>query len=115
MEGTPQITWTAGFFAVLTFLGLVATAATTLAWFVGAQRRPLSTLTRWLSLVPVVGLVLGVLLLGERHGGWMVAGANTYLPDACGPPCERGPKPLLTRTCGVDREGAGRAPDRALT
>ena len=131
MEGAPQIAWTPRFFNVLTFLGLVATAATTLAWFVKAQRRPLSTLTTWLFLVPVVGLVLGVLLLGERAGGWTVAGVALrdhwgagpgHLHDCHDIPSGRlptaartGPKPLLTRTCGVDPGGDGRAPDWALT
>lgn len=79
VEGTPEIAWTPRFLAVLTFLGLVATAGTTLAWFVEAQRRPLSTLTPWLFLVPIVGLVLGVVLLGERPGGWTVAGVALVL------------------------------------
>ena len=73
VEGTPEIAWTPRFLAVVTFLGLVATAATTLAWFVEAQRHPLSTLTPWMFLVPIVGLVLGVVLLGERPGGWTIA------------------------------------------
>ena len=79
VEGTPEIGWTPRFLAVLFFLGLVATAATTLAWFVEAQRRPLSTLTPWLFLVPIIGLVLGVVLLGERPAGWTVAGVALVL------------------------------------
>lgn len=79
VEGTPEIAWTPRFLAVLAFLGLVATAATTLAWFVEAQRHPLSTLTPWMFLVPIVGLVLGVVLLGERPGGWTVAGVALVL------------------------------------
>lgn len=66
VEGAPQIDWTVRFVAVLGFLGLVATAATTLAWFVETQRCALSSLTPWMFLVPVVGLVIGIVLLGER-------------------------------------------------
>lgn len=64
---------------MLSFLGLVATAATTLAWFVEAQRCPLSALTPWMFLVPVVGLVLGIVLLGERPDGWTGAGVVLVL------------------------------------
>ena len=139
VEGTPEIAWTSRFLAVLGFLGLVATAATTLAWFVEAQRRPLSTLTPWLFLVPIVGLVLGVVLLGERPGGWTVAGVALVLlsmrvalrdhggagpghlhdchctpPGRLATPARTGPKPLLPRTSGRDSGRTGRAPDEAL-
>lgn len=66
VEGPPEIAWTPRFVAVLAFLGLIATAATTVAWFVETQRCELSTLTPWMFLVPVVGLVVGVGVLGER-------------------------------------------------
>lgn len=66
VEGPPAIDWTVRFVAVLMFLGIVATAATTLAWFVETQRCALSSLTPWMFLVPVFGLVVGVALLGER-------------------------------------------------
>lgn len=79
VEGAPTIAWTPRFLAVLSFLGLVATAATTLAWFVEAQRCPLSALTPWMFIVPVFGLVLGIALLGERPGGWTVAGVVLVL------------------------------------
>lgn len=79
VEGTPAIAWTPRFLAVLAFLGLVATAATTLAWFVEAQRCPLSTLTPWLFLIPIVGLVLGMVLLSERPDGWTVVGVALVL------------------------------------
>lgn len=139
VEGTPQIAWTPRFLAVLTFLGLVATAATTLAWFVEAQRRPLTTLTPWLFLVPVVGLVLGVVLLGERPGGWTIAGVALvlfsmrvalrdhggagpgHLHDCgCTPsgrlptPARTGQKPLPTGVLGRDSGGTGRAPNEVL-
>ena len=139
VEGTPWVAWTLRYLVVLTFLGLVATAAPTLAWFVEAQRRPLSTLTPWLFLVPVVGLVLGAVLLGERPGGWTVAGVALVLLSmrvglrdhgGAGPghlhDCDcttsgrlprsarTGPKPLLLRLRGGDSRGTGRAADGAV-
>lgn len=66
VEGVPHIDWTLRFVVVLAFLGLLATAATTLAWFVETQRCELSTLTPWMFLVPVFGLVVGIAVLGER-------------------------------------------------
>jgi hypothetical protein len=35
---------------------------------------PLSSLTPWLFLVPVFGLLIGIVGLGERPGAWTVAG-----------------------------------------
>lgn len=66
VEGAPRIDWTLRFIAVLAFLGLVATAATTLAWFVETQRCELSALTPWMFLVPIFGLAVGIGVLGER-------------------------------------------------
>jgi drug/metabolite transporter (DMT)-like permease len=79
VEGAPHIAWTPRFVAVLAFLGLVATAATTLAWFVETRRCPLSSLTPWMFLVPVVGLVIGVMVLGERPDAWTVTGVVLVL------------------------------------
>lgn len=74
VEGVPHIDWTLRFVGVLAFLGLVATAATTLAWFVETQRCALSSLTPWMFLVPVFGLVIGVAVLGERPNPLTLAG-----------------------------------------
>ncbi|WP_220094033.1 DMT family transporter [Arthrobacter sp. AQ5-05] len=74
VEGPPIISWTPRFILVLGFLGLVATAATTLAWFVEAQRSALSSLTVWMFLIPVFGLVIGIVVLGERPSPWTAAG-----------------------------------------
>ena len=74
VEGAPDIAWTPRFLVVLAFLGLVATAATTLTWFVETQRCPLSALTPWLFLVPVFGLIIGIVALGERPDAWTVTG-----------------------------------------
>lgn len=74
VEGVPHIDWTLRFVTVLAFLGLVATAATTVAWFVETQRCELSSLTPWLFLVPVFGLVIGFAVLGERPNLTTAAG-----------------------------------------
>lgn len=79
VEGPPAIDWTPRFVIVLAFLGLVATAATTLAWFVEAQRSALSSLTVWMFLIPVFGLVIGVVVLGERPGVWTWLGIAMVL------------------------------------
>ncbi len=78
VEGVPDIAWTARFVGVLAFLGLIATAATTLAWFVEAQRCPLSSLTPWMFLVPVFGLLIG-LVAGERPNAWTGVGVALVL------------------------------------
>jgi probable blue pigment (indigoidine) exporter len=74
VEGPPHITWTLRFVTILLFLGVIATAATTLAWFVETQRCPLSLLTPWMFLVPIFGLLIGFVVLGERPGIWTVIG-----------------------------------------
>lgn len=79
VEGRPDISWTPRFVAVLAFLGLIVTAATTLAWFVETQRCPLTALTPWMFLVPVFGLVIGVAVLRERPGLWTIAGIALVL------------------------------------
>jgi probable blue pigment (indigoidine) exporter len=79
IEGAPNIAWTPRFVAVLLFLGILATAATTLAWFVETQRCALSSLTPWMFLVPVFGLVIGFVVLGERPDAWTVAGITLVL------------------------------------
>lgn len=79
VEGAPVIDWTPRFMLSLAFLSLVGTGATTVAWFVEARRARLDALTAWLFLTPVVGIVLGVWLLGERPAGWTVVGLAATL------------------------------------
>jgi probable blue pigment (indigoidine) exporter len=74
VEGPPHITWTLRFVIIVLFLGIVATAATTLAWFVETQRCPLTSLTPWMFLVPIFGLLVGFVVLGERPGVWTITG-----------------------------------------
>ncbi|PZS11822.1 MAG: EamA family transporter [Pseudonocardiales bacterium] len=78
-EGAPVIDWTPRFIGVLAFLGLVATAAASVAWFVETQRCALASLTAWMFLVPVFGLLLGVVVLAERPAGWTLVGLALVL------------------------------------
>lgn len=66
VEGPPTITWSARFVAVLAVLALAATALPYLLWFAELRRASITSVTAWTLLVPVVGVILGVVLLGER-------------------------------------------------
>lgn len=79
VEGVPVIAWTPRFVVSLVFLSLFGTAATTVAWFIEARRSRLDALTAWTFLTPVVGLVLAVLVLGERPAGWSAVGLAASL------------------------------------
>ena len=78
-EGSPAITWTPGFVIVLAFLGLVGTAAAFVAWFQETVRCPLGTLSAWMFLVPVFGMAVGLVALGERPGPWTLLGLALVL------------------------------------
>jgi drug/metabolite transporter (DMT)-like permease len=78
-EGTPDIAWTGRFMASLAFLALVGTAATTVVWFTEAQHARLDQLTTWTLLVPVIGVLLAALVLGERPTGWTLLGLGAVL------------------------------------
>ncbi|MFP5318877.1 MAG: DMT family transporter [Acidimicrobiia bacterium] len=74
VEGWPRIDWTPRFVASLAFLALAGTAAAFLVWFVEAQRCAIGPLAAWTFLTPVFGIGFGLVLAGERPGGWTVAG-----------------------------------------
>lgn len=76
VEGAPAITWTLRFVLVLAFLSLIGTAAAFVAWFTEAQRAPLAQLAAWTFLVPVIGIALAAIVLGERLAGWTAAGVG---------------------------------------
>lgn len=79
VEGVPVIAWTPRFIISLLFLAMVGTAGTTVAWFVEARRSRLDTLTAWTFLTPVFGIMLGVVVLGERPTGWTATGLAVVL------------------------------------
>jgi probable blue pigment (indigoidine) exporter len=51
--------------AIVSALALGATALPYVLWFAELRRASLTSVTAWTLLVPVVGVVLGVLVLGE--------------------------------------------------
>ena len=79
VEGAPAIEWTPRFVVALGFLAVVGTAAAFVAWFTETQRAPLGAVAAWTFLVPVFGLGLGVVLLGERPTGWTLLGVAIVL------------------------------------
>src|SRR5665647_55034 len=100
VEGVPVIAWTPRFAAVLAFLALVATAATTVFWFIEARRSRLDILTTWTYLTPVFGIVLSAVVLGERPAGWTAAGLVAVLVAmwvVVRPARPRGPRSLRVR------------------
>lgn len=79
VDGSPVIAWTPRFLGSLTFLALLGTAATTVAWFAEARRSRMDELTAWTFLTPVFGIVLSFALLGERPRGWTLLGLLVVL------------------------------------
>ena len=57
--------WTPPFLGLLLLLGLGGTATTTAAWYWLIQRDDVGRLSLYLFLVPIVGVLLAVVLLGE--------------------------------------------------
>ena len=73
-EGLPPIHLSARTWISLVALGLVATTATTYLWNWGIERVSASQAGVFLNLEPVVGAVLGVLLLQDRLGSFAILG-----------------------------------------
>ncbi|BAD60554.1 putative membrane protein (plasmid) [Nocardia farcinica IFM 10152] len=66
VEGPPTtIAWSSRFTLTLAVLALVATALPYLLWFGELRRASLTAVTTWTLLVPVVGVILGVVVLDE--------------------------------------------------
>ncbi|CDZ89659.1 conserved membrane hypothetical protein [Rhodococcus ruber] len=79
VEGAPTIAWSPGFLGVLIALSLVGTAAAFVGWFVESQHCRLDALTAWTFLVPVIGVVLAAVVLGERPTRWTAFGLAVVL------------------------------------
>jgi probable blue pigment (indigoidine) exporter len=79
VEGAPEIAWTPRFLVVLAFLSLVGSAAAFVAWFTESLRCRLDVLSAWTFLVPVIGIGLAAVFLGERPGGWTAIGLAAVL------------------------------------
>lgn len=74
-----SVLWTARFVTSLTVLALLATALPYVLWFTELRRASLTAVTAWTLLVPVVGVTLGVVVLGERVTLVQVAGDAVVL------------------------------------
>lgn len=76
-----RIEWTPSFWLVLAYLALVGTAFSTALWFWLLRHDEAGRLSLYLFLIPLLGLLLGTLVFGERlrpgdlSGGLLVAGA----------------------------------------
>ena len=66
------IQWQPTFVAVLLYLALLGTALPTTLWFWLLQAEDAGRLSMFLFLIPVLGLLLGVVVFGERTG-WLEA------------------------------------------
>ncbi|WP_207207129.1 DMT family transporter, partial [Agromyces binzhouensis] len=77
-EGAPPATDVHGVLA-FAYVSVIATAVAFVAWFAGLSRLPAGTVGLVGLLNPVAGVLLGVLVAGERLGGWQVAGLAIVL------------------------------------
>ncbi len=66
LEGATPIRWTSAFVGIVLLLGVGGTAITTTSWYWLAQRDDVGRLSLYLFLVPVVGVILSMAMLGER-------------------------------------------------
>ncbi|MDA8267726.1 MAG: DMT family transporter [Actinomycetota bacterium] len=78
-EGVPHIAWTWRLIGALGFLAIPGTAVVYVVWFHEARRCPLYRLAAWTFAVPAFGLVLAVLIEGERPSAWTTTGLAIVL------------------------------------
>ena len=81
-EGFPPIHLSARTWACLAASGLLATTVTTYLWNWGLARVPASQAGVFLNLEPVVGAILGVLLLQDVLGSYAIAGGALVIGAA---------------------------------
>jgi drug/metabolite transporter (DMT)-like permease len=74
VEG-PEITWSAQFVAALAFAGLVGTAAAWSLWFGLVAAGEAGRAASYIFFVPLVGVVVGVVLLDETLSASLLLGA----------------------------------------
>lgn len=86
---------------------LVGTAAAFVVWFQETQRCALGRLAAWTFLVPVFGVLLGVVVLGERPGWWTAAGLALVLGSLW--PALRPPRKVVTAVDGPVADPASTA------
>lgn len=73
-EGVPAINWSARFIGILLYISLVGTAAAFLGWFTEVRHCRLDAVSAWTFLVPVFGILLSIVVLGEHQTFWSMAG-----------------------------------------
>ncbi|MHB1930648.1 MAG: EamA family transporter [Acidimicrobiales bacterium] len=78
-EGVPHIAWTWRLIGALAFLAIPGTALVYVVWFHEARRCPLYRLAAWAFAVPASGLILAVLIEGERPSAWTATGLEIVL------------------------------------
>jgi drug/metabolite transporter (DMT)-like permease len=81
-EGLPPIHLTARTWACVVALGILATTLTTYLWNWGLARVPASQAGVFLNFEPVIGAVLGVLLLGDVLGSYSILGGLLVIGSA---------------------------------
>ncbi|UGT67946.1 DMT family transporter [Nocardia gipuzkoensis] len=69
-----MIEWSGRFVVALLALGWFATALPYVLWFTELRRASVTAVTAWTLLVPVVGVLRGVIVLGERPTTAQVVG-----------------------------------------
>lgn len=79
VEKEARITWSLPFSALLLFLALAATALSTVGWFWLLQHYEAGTLSLYLFLVPIAGVLLAYLVRGETLGPTRIAGVLLVL------------------------------------
>lgn len=79
VEGAPGVHWTSRLVIVLGFLAVFGTAVPVLLWLVEARRAALTPLAAWTLMVPVLGVLLGVVVAAERPTGPAIAGYAVVL------------------------------------
>ncbi|MDO5864979.1 MULTISPECIES: DMT family transporter [unclassified Paenarthrobacter] len=78
-EGAPVINWGVRFIGILLYVSLVGTAAAFLGWFTEVRQCRLDAVTAWTFLVPVFGILLSMVVLGERQSSWSLVGMGLVI------------------------------------
>lgn len=79
IDGPPTVGMSARSWVALSVLAVGGTALPYLLWFVELRRASITAVTSWTLLVPVVGLALGVVVVGERVALAELLGAATVV------------------------------------
>ena len=95
IDGSPLNGLSTRFVSAVMLLALAGSALPYALWFGELRRASITAVTSWTLLVPVVGLVLGVLVLGESLTVWEIVGsalvvaAMALVATAGRAPCNR--------------------------